>query len=171
MEADYERIRCIRGEAYTQFIRQAGALARQRGRTLGTHVEWGTEVPPHLHTRLQLQMHLEWERWIREEWVDEVSLRGWGCYNRHVQSRILPLARKHGVGVHIITKCLPGGLDLRGMELCERYVTDACRSGFAGFSLYESNDLMRMSPQGRPVPVGFVDEAVRRARRALDHLA
>jgi hypothetical protein len=167
-DGDYERVRHIRGEAYTQFLRDAKLLAKKRGRKLGAHVEWGTEVPARLHTRLQMQMALEWERWIREGIVDELSLRGWGCYNRHVQTKILPLARKHGVGVHIISRCLSGGLDLRAMEICERYVTEACAAGFAGFSLYEANDLLRMNAQGVPMPIGCVDEAVRQARAALD---
>ncbi len=168
-DADYERVRHIRGEAYTQFLRDANVLAKRGGQKLAAHIEWGTEVPAHLHTRLQMQMTLEWERWMREGLVDEVSLRGWGCFNRHVQTRILPLARRHGVGVNIISKCLPGGLDLRAMELCERYVTEACAAGFAGFSLYEANDLLRMNREGQPMPVGLVDEAVRKARAALDN--
>jgi len=169
-DADYARVRHIRGEAYTQFIRDARSLTNRFGKKLAAHVEWGTEIPAHLHTRLQMQMTLEWERWIRERLVDEVSLRGWGCYNRHVQTKVLPLARKHGVGVHIISKCLPGGLDIRAMEICQRYVTEACAAGFAGFSLYEANDLLRMNAEGIPTPIGLVDEAVRKARHALDHL-
>jgi hypothetical protein len=169
-EADYERVRHLRGEAYTQFMRDAGALAHARGKKLAAHVEWGTDVPANLHTRLQMQMKLDWQRWIRDGIVDEISLRGWGPLNRHVQRNILPLARRHGVGVHIISRCLPGGIDLRAMELCPRFVTEACAAGMAGFSLYESNDLMRLNGDGEPMPVGLVDEAVRAARGALDNM-
>jgi hypothetical protein len=56
------------------------------------------------------------------------------------------------------------------MEVCEGYVTDACAAGFAGLSLYEANDLLRMNAEGVPTPIGLVDEAVRQARAALDGL-
>ena len=51
--------------------RKLSALAHCRGRKFAAHVEWGTEVPANLHTRLQMQMNLEWERWIREGIVDD----------------------------------------------------------------------------------------------------
>jgi hypothetical protein len=164
---DYERVRRIRGEAYTQFMRDARALANRYGRKLAAHIEWGADVPAHLDTRLQLQMVVEWQRWIRERLVDEVSLRGWACWNRYVHRHLLPLAHRHGVGVHIITKNLPGGLDLRAMELCERFVKEACRAGFSGYNFYEADNLLRMNAEGIPMSIGNTESAVRNAARSL----
>lgn len=165
--ADYERVRRIRGEAYTQFMREARALANRRGKKLCAHIEWGAEVPPHLDTRLQLQMAVEWQRWIRERIVDEVSLRGWSHWNPYVHKTLLPLARKHGVRVHIITKNLPGGMDLRAMELCERAVMESCAMGFAGYNLYEADNLLRMNNEGFPMAIGNIDKAARNAAAKL----
>ncbi|MBI4028649.1 MAG: hypothetical protein HY360_26965 [Verrucomicrobia bacterium] len=164
---DYERIRGIRGEAYTQFMRDAKALAKRHGKKLSAHIEGGAEVPPHLDTRLQMQMSVEWEKWIRERIVDEVSLRGWMCHNPFVHRHLMPLARRMKVPVHIISKNLPGGIDLRAMELCERFVTEACAAGFSGFSLYESDSLLRMNSQGIPMSVGNTEQAVRHAANCL----
>jgi hypothetical protein len=165
--ADYERVRKIRGEAYTQFMRDARVLTGRLGKKLCAHVEWGAEVPPHLDTRLQLQMALEWQRWIREGIVDEVSLRGWSHWNPYVHKTLLPLARKHGVGVHIITKNLPGGMDLRAVELCERAVMESCAMGFAGYNLYEADNLLRMNNEGFPMAIGNIDKAARNAAARL----
>lgn len=165
---DYERIRHIRGDAYTRFMRDAKALAQSCGKKFSAHVEGGVEVPSYLDTRLQMQMVLDWERWIREGIVDEISLRGWTRYNPYVLRHLLPLARRHKVPVHIISMCLAGGIDLRAMEVCERYVMEACAAGFAGFSLYESDSLLRMNAEGVPMSVGCVEQAVRNARQALD---
>lgn len=167
-EEDYQRVRKIRGDAYTRFMAQASALAHSRGQKLAAHIEWGTEVPAHLSLRLQMQMELQWARWISEGIVDEVSLRGWGSLNRHVQASILPLARKHKVGVHVVSTNLAGGLDVRAMELAPRLAVEARDAGFSGYSFYETDSLLRMNAEGYPMPVGLVDEAVKAARVALD---
>ena len=165
---DYERIRRLRGESYTQFMREAKALAVRYGKRLHAHIEWGAHIPPHLDTRLQMQMVVEWEKWIREGIVDEVSLRGWASQNSCVHRRILPLARRMKVPVHVISRCLASGNDFRAMEVCERFVPEACAAGLSGFRLYESSDLLRMNAEGIPMPVGLIHEAVRKARCALD---
>jgi hypothetical protein len=71
------------------------------------------------------------------------------------------------VGVHIITKNLPGGLDLRAMELCERFVKEACRAGFSGYNFYEADNLLRMNAEGIPMSIGNTESAVRNAARSL----
>jgi hypothetical protein len=167
-EEDYQQIRTIRGDAYTQFLKEASQVIRAGGKKLATHVEWGTEVPSNLTIRLQMQMTLQWERWIKEGIVDEISLRGWGIASRQVHNNIFPLTRKHNVGVHVISTCLPGGIDIRAMELCPRLVKEAQAAGFAGYSFYETDSFMRMNTQGYPMPVGLIDEAIGAARRALD---
>jgi hypothetical protein len=168
IEEDYQVIRRIRGDAYTQFLIQAGALARGRGQKLAAHIEWGTEVPSTLSIRLQMQIDLQWKRWISEGVVDEVSLHGWGASNRHVLANILPLAQRHQVGVHVISTNLAGGMDLRAMELAPRLVKEARDAGFSGYSFYETDSLMRMNSQDYPMPVGLFDQALIAARAALD---
>jgi hypothetical protein len=167
-DADYELLRRLRGEAYTDFLRAARALASTGGQRFGAHLEWGVEVPPSCHTRLQLQMHLDWRTWITEGLLDDVSLRGWGCFSRFVHREILPLAHRHEVDVHVISANLPGGMDLRAMEIGPRLALEARAAGFAGYNLYETDCLMRMNAAGMPMPVGLVDKAVRRMRAALD---
>ena len=166
-DADYQSVRRIRGDAYTQFVRDAAALVRSRGKRLAAHVEWGADVPPHLHARLQMQMELQWERWIRQRLVDELSLRGWGCFNRYVHGRLLPLARRHDVKVHLISTNLTGGIDLRAMELCDRLVTEACAAGFSGYNLYESDCLLRLNSEGHPMSVGLTAHALQLAKETL----
>ncbi|MBI4024292.1 MAG: hypothetical protein HY360_04880 [Verrucomicrobia bacterium] len=165
---DYTRVRKLRGEAYTQFLREAKALATRYRKKLSAHLEWGVEVPHHLDNRMAMDM--DWRTWIGEKIVDEVSLRGWASQNSYVHRHILPLARRMKVPMHIISRCLAGGLDLRAMEVCERYVMEACAAGCSGFSLYQTSNILRMNPEGYPMPVGLVDEALRKARCALDRL-
>jgi len=167
-QEDYTRVRKLRGEAYTQFLREAKALASRHRKKLSAHLEWGVEVPVHLDIRLA--MELDWRTWIGERIVDEVTLRGWQSQNSYVHRHILPLARRMNVPVHIISACLPNGIDLRAMEVSGRFVTEACAAGFSGFCLYETDNLLRMNREGYPMPLGLVDEAIRNARGALDGL-
>lgn len=166
--SDYTRVRKLRGEMYTGFLREAKALVARHGKKLSAHLEWGVEVPAHFDDRMA--MELDWRTWIGEGIVDEMTMRGWGSQNRYVQREILPLARRKNVPVHYISRCIPGGLDLRAVEVCERFVREACSAGLSGFSLYEACDLLRMNREGVPMPVGNVDAALRSARSVIDHL-
>jgi hypothetical protein len=166
--ADYARVRRIRGARYTDFLRAARTLAHRYRKKLNALVEWGADVGAEFDGRMQ--MPIEWERWIREGIVDEVSLRGWAAFNPFVRERLLPLSRRYRVPVHIISKNLPDGIDLRAHELVERWVLEACALGFGGYNLYEADQLLRLNDEHVPLGVGNTEAAVRRAAGALREL-
>ena len=159
-EADYRAMRILRGEAMTQFLRDAKAITSEAGKKLCVHGECGIEVPVDLHTRMEL--HLDWERWIGEGIVDEVMLKYWGSQNKFVHERLLPLARKHRVPVHIcdmnFTLQVPTGIERAGV-----LAGDALAAGFAGYAFYETHSYLQMTSLGLPRVVAHADKAVRRA--------
>lgn len=160
VEADYERVRLLRGEAVTQFLRDAKARTHAAGRKLVVHLECGIEVPPRLHTRMQL--HLDWQRWIREGLADELMLKYWGSQSVWVHEQVLPLARQHGVPVHIcdmnFTLSSP-----TGVERARRLAAEALAAGFAGYSFYETHSYLKLNPRGVPTVIGHADHAIRAA--------
>ncbi|MBI4024291.1 MAG: hypothetical protein HY360_04875 [Verrucomicrobia bacterium] len=165
---DYERNRRIRGEFFTQFLRDGRKLASRFRRKFAFQIESGIEVPPHLDTRMQF--HLDYETWFKEELFDEISLKWFTSENPFIHERILPLARRRGVPVHVISRCLDGGMDNRGIESAEAYVMNAFKAGFDGFNFYETANLMEMNPLGVSMPKGFAASAISKAIRTLNAL-
>ncbi len=167
--ADAERVRRLRGAAYTEFVRAARALTAARGCKLMVELESGIEVPPTLDCRMQLP--LEWRVWLEEGLVDELRMKWFTAQSRFVHEEVLPLARRRHVPVHIISRCLHTGLGLRTTELAEVTVTDACGAGFAGYTWYEQHNLMDMNPLGLAMMKGPVSNYFAHARAALSRLA
>jgi len=154
---DYERIRRIRGECYTEFMRSGKRLASAMGRRFMAEIESGVEVPPHMNVRMQLP--LEWEKWIREGIVDEIRLKYWTAENPFIHERVLPLARRHGVPVQLISRCLHTGLGIRTREIAHALSTNACSAGFDSYCFYEQQNLLDWNPEGVPTLKGPVRAA------------
>ena len=166
---DYERVRLIRGGFYTDFMRAARRLTASRGRKLIAELESGIEVPPSLDCRMQL--HLDWRAWIREGLVDEVRVKWFTKDSTFVHEQVLPLARRHGVPVHVISRCLHTGFDVRAAEMAHLTIGGACAAGFAGYTFYEQQNLMDLNPEGRSTLKGPVRRYMSAAGEALRALA
>jgi len=166
---DYERIRRIRGEAYTEFMREAKKLTAARGKKLIAELESGIEVPASLDVRMQLPM--EWRTWITEGIVDEVRMKWFTAESRFVHEEVLPLARKHEVPVHVISRCLHSGMGVRAVEMARLMVGGACTAGLSGYGFYEHQDMMNLNPEGVPTLKGSVKPYFDEARRTLRHTA
>jgi hypothetical protein len=165
---DYERIRRIRGECFTQFLREARKLANRFGRKVAFQFEAGIEVPVEYDTRMQF--HMDYETWFKEDLLDEVSLKWFSSESHFVHEKVMPLARRHGVPVHVISRLTPMGLDARGMETMPVLLRGAYQAGMSGFNIYETMNVMEMNPLGISIPKGFTDRAIPSAIQSLRQL-
>lgn len=161
---DYERIRKIRGEFYTDFIRAASQMTRRYGKKFCVHLEPGVEVPAHNHVRMQ--MTLDWKTWLAEGLLDEITLKYWSSQSTWVHEQVLPLARKAGVSVYICDRNFALNTP-RAMELGEWSVVNAANAGFAGFNFYENCSYFYLNAEGASWPIGLADHALKRAFAAL----
>jgi len=162
---DYERIRRIRGEGYTEFLRDAKKLAASHGKKLALQFESGMEIPPNLHSRMQI--HWDWQRWIDEGLLDEIYLKWWQAESTYIHTNLLPLARRHDIPVHLISFCMSVGMDIRSMELAKQVAVEAAAQGYAGFNYYEHRNIMEMNPAGKSYFKGIAGPAIRSAYEAL----
>lgn len=162
---DYERIRNIRGECFTQFIRDLSEMPRGRGKSLIVQLESGIDVPNHLDVRMHLP--LQWRTWIEEGLVDELHLKWFTAESTFVHEEVMPLANRHGIPVHLISRCLHTGLDVRAAEMAERLIGTAADAGFAGYSFYEQANLMSLNPLGYPMLQSPVEPFLAKARQVL----
>jgi hypothetical protein len=166
---DCERIRRIRGDFYTQFLRDARKLVSARGRKLVIELESGVEVPARYDCRMALPM--DWKAWIEEGIADEIRLKWWTAESTFVHEQVLPLARRHSIPVHLISRCLHEGLGFRAVEMAERVIGGACAAGFSGYSFYEHQNLMEMNPEGCLALKGPVESYFHRAGEVLRQMS
>ena len=160
---DCERVRRLRGDFYTDFMRRGSEIVRTAGRKFITHLECGLEVPPGLDQRMQI--YLDWESWLREGLLDEITLKWWSSQNPYIHERVLPLAHKLGVAVHICDRN-SSLTPLRGGERAERLCGDARKAGFDGLLFYEACNYKYWTPFGQPELLNHVKEAFVRAAAA-----
>ena len=144
--ADLERIRRLRGEGFTQFLREAGALLRASGRKLEAHVEATMKSSP-AYAGYQ-GIHFDWHTWLDEKLIDGVNLKYLGPFNRFVRGELMPLARKTKTPVHQIaaigdprTHWRTADEAVSAMELCRL-------GGVEALNLYETLVYLRTYPTG-----------------------
>lgn len=158
---DAVKVRELRGRAYTDFLRGAKTLAGRAGKTLAIHLEAGIEVPPALDQRMQF--NLEWETWIREGIADELVLKWWFSQNPFIHEHVLPLARRHGIPVHIVDRNCSLNNTPRAIERAEALLRDSRRAGFAGYAWYEAANCKRRNTENVPEFRAHIGDAIRRS--------
>ncbi|MCE9590024.1 MAG: hypothetical protein K8S99_05825 [Planctomycetes bacterium] len=168
-DADYEKIRNIRGDFYTQFIADASRLVRTKGKKFSVEVESGVEVPSSLNVRMQLP--LQWRRWITDGLLDEIRVKWFSPWSVFVHEEILPLARRHGVPVHVVSRCMHQGLGHRFNEIAAQLTADTVRSGFTGYEWYEQNNFMELTQTGHPLFKGPVSAYFATVRKTLEAMS
>lgn len=162
---DYERVRRLRGDCFTQFLRDAKKLLAAYGKKLSFQLEPGIEIPVRYATPMQL--FFDYETWLHENIVDELELKWWTAHSTFIHNEVLPLAHRQGVPVHLISRCITSGLGYGEMNLPSQWLTDAYSAGFDGYNYYETDNLIEMNPAGASVPKGYAEPAMTAAYHAL----
>jgi len=165
---DYTLIRRIRGEAYTQLVRDASTMARRAGRRFQHHIENRMLVP--VEYDCYSQIHWDWQTWIRERLVDEVDLKYIGADHSACWSEILPLARKHGVKVNWISADPEPRSRPRSVDESPWLIDRAAAVGLDGINLYELWLYRRMTDRGYPMTRGSGEAIIRHMRKRIDEL-
>ncbi len=146
--ADAERIRRIRGRAYSDFVQKASQRVRAAGKRFSMHFEAGIEVPPSLDQRLQFD--LEWERWIQEGWLDEIVLKWWFAQDPFIHQHVLPKARRAGIKVWLTGRNSSLRRTPRRIEQANAMADEARAAGFDGVTFYEAADWMERNIENVP---------------------
>lgn len=169
--ADYERIRRIRGEGHTAFLRKAAALLHAKGKKLHHHFEARMITEPKFDTYDQI--HWDWRTWLEEGIVDGLSLKYVGAFNWRFDGEVLPLARKKGAEVNMISfpadpRLCSAPAILRAPEIGGN-VWDLCRlGGFDALNVYEVWVYLRTTPSGDWIFRGAADAMFKTWKARLD---
>lgn len=163
---DFTRIRRLRGEAYTGFLREASKMARAAGKKFTHHLENRMLAPPEYDTYLQI--HWDWETWIREGLLDEVDLKYIGPDHRDCRERIVPLCREHGVKVNWITPDPEPRWKGRSIHEAPLLIDRARKGGMDGINLYELWLYHRMTDRGTPMARGCGEAIIRGMNKRIE---
>lgn len=138
--------RRLRGEAYTQFYREARQLVNSYGKRMGLHISQTMDMEP--EHGASMEMHFDWRAWIDEGLADSITMKEVWPRTAFAED-ILSHTRPKGVDVifspyanHIWKQ--PGGA-----RVCADRIHLARANGFDGFQFYENCAIMRAQSDGR----------------------
>jgi hypothetical protein len=165
---DYALVRMIRGDFYTEFVRQASSMARSSGKLFAHHIENRMLVPPTYDCYCQI--HWDWRTWICEGLVDEVDLKYIGPDHPDCYREIVPLARRHGVKVNYICADPDPRGRPRSIHEGPLILQRAMKAGLNGINLYELWLYRRMTDRGCPMTRGSGEAVIREMRACLHQI-
>jgi hypothetical protein len=165
---DPEKLATVRGDFYSEFVREASALVRSRGKKLQVHLHAEAFRPRPVFGQqngVPANIDFQWRRWLESGWVDSVYLRtSWfeaaedPLGETTQRSRLTTLLDDPVVIAMLATATqlqLPVVLNRyigRAAGLQE-YLDDISRIArderFAGFDVYEFFDLAQSDPEKR----------------------
>lgn len=145
---DREAWRRLRGEGYTQFLREASTLVRSRGKVFGIHVSPTLDMDPAIGAAMDI--HWDWRTWLAEGLADRVTAKEVWPGTRLAQE-LLAYTRTHATPVIFS----PYGLTLWSRPGGERTVSEWIRlareQGFDGYQFYECCAIVRGTRDGQVV--------------------
>ena len=159
-EFDFDLWRRIRGEGWTQFIREASQVVRSRGKTLAVHIDAYFDGAP--GTGGGMNMVSDWRTWLDEGLVDRVTGKALWPGSSFARE-VLALAHAKGVPVTFAPYCNNMFEDRRtpnhigdspiGCTLpVERLIQWGKQSGYDRFLFYECASALRAAPDST---IGF----------------
>jgi len=157
-EDDYIKIRKIRGNALTELLREIRRRCKPHNQKILFQIETGAEMPEEIGNRMQI--HYDYEQWMKEGLVDEFHCRAITSHSPWLLGYLLPLAKKHGVKVHIVTRNLSNGLEPQAVPVFDRAVKDAVEAGYDGFTFYETVGLYELTQEGVVIAKGAALPAI-----------
>ena len=144
---DSEAWRRLRGEPYTDFLRQASARLRRAGRKVFAHVNTYME-PPCIETSMNI--HWDWPTWIREGLLDEITVKRWrmDALTNGIAPRIVEETRQAGLPINYCPylNALPPGD--AGRQVMDFHRCEALEGGATRFIMYENAAFMRARDDG-----------------------
>jgi hypothetical protein len=149
---DFNRadLRRIRGEAYTQFYREARKIISDHGKLMGLHISntaGGCDVEQGTPT----EMHWDWRTWIKEGLADSVTLKGVWPSSKLGQEI---LSQMHSIGREVIyCPFIIYYVDGKGYgkKLIESLIKVAQAEDCDGYQLYEGEAVIKGTPDGKLV--------------------
>lgn len=147
---DFDRVAWsrLRGEGYTQFVREVRALTRAYGKSLGIHLSLSNLVGPNEGSSMEI--HWDWERWLDEGLVDSITLKDVLPGSRFAM-QVMERAGIRGVRVNHSPYANNLWGQPGGEKVCRDWIALAKRSGMDGYQFYECAGVINGAKEGTVV--------------------
>ena len=147
---DFDRaaLRRLRGEAYTEFYRQARALVNAYGKRLGMHASVTMDMDP--EEGAAAEIHWDWPRWLDEGLADSITFKEVRPGTRLAQ-KILSHIRDRNVEAIFCPYANNRWTTPGGERLVADWIRSAREAGFDGYQYYECCSVVRATPDGKIV--------------------
>lgn len=138
--------RRLRGEGYTEFVRQAKKLCDVRKKPLGLHISPTEEMDPTVGTAMEV--HWDWRGWLREGLASSVTMKEvWP--KTLLAEEVLSFTRSRGIPVVFCPYAnnlfhAPGG-----DRTVAEWIRLAREGGYDGYQLYECAAVLRGTGDGK----------------------
>ena len=169
----WAELRKIRGEFWTEFLRQAKALVASRGKRLSLHFEPGMEQAVTVRgEETCLGWQWDWKTWIEEGIADEIVLKHIFPEHPFIQREILPRCRAKGIPVHVSAwfasadNRTPAEEEFT-VELFERLVDRLRKMGIASYNFYEAWGWLQPNQDGVLAGRGSAEKVMAACVKAL----
>lgn len=132
--------RRLRGEYFTQLVRETSVLVRARGGQMLAHLHDLFDRP--VEKEALHEIHFDWRTWLRERMLDGGTLNSF-AFREPFYRDCIRLCREHGakpVMNHPMHTADDAGWKTYGYELIERAHQDGCDA----FNIYESAYVARL---------------------------
>jgi len=138
--------RKLRGEAYTEFVRQARQLCNSRQKPLGLHVSPTLEMDP--GNGAAMEIHWDWRSWLKEGLADSVTMKEvWP--GTHLAEEIFSLTRPHGIQAIFCPYAANSFRKPGGERFIAEWIRMAREGGCDGYQLYECAAVIKGTKDGR----------------------
>lgn len=160
-EKDFALMRRVRGAALGDFLAEASARIRAKKKKVVFQVETGGELPADRDSRMAL--YYDYEKWISSGLFDELHARSIPGHSPWLRGTILPLARKHGVEVHLMTRNHVGGFGHADLLDIQKAAIDAREMGYSGLNFYEAANLYELTEENTFLHRAMAAHCIRQA--------
>lgn len=158
-KSELEKIREIRGLAFTRFIEKASARVKGSGRKLIFQLEILGDSLRQFDSQMGFYFHLE--DWITRGLIDEIHVRPYSGHHHWLRNVLLPFCGRHGVGVTLVTANEAAGYGAEGYMQNVQIVRDSIAAGYQGVNFYEAANLYESLDSKCFTSRGFAERIVR----------
>lgn len=137
---DKDAWRRLRGEAYTEFYREARKVVNSYGKPLGLHISHTNNSSPSVGGAMDI--HWDWPTWLADGLADSVTMQDIWPQTRFARE-ILQHTRPRGLPVIFCPYANNLWLKPGGAEICAEWLRLAREGGFDGYQLYEAAGVLR----------------------------
>lgn len=147
-QTDLSTIAAVRGEAYTEFLRQAKLLIGSRGKRMriNLNIDWfRPDRPANRALAYPANMDFDWRTWVDEGLLDEAIMRMFqfpfdALFDDAVAREMIERCRERGIPLTVNRYVKPTAPD--------EFTRTRADGRFAGFILYETASYLRFTPEG-----------------------